>query len=290
MSMSSGRIPFSGLGRRLFLLSALLGAPAWGEDGEMLRVGVMPFNSRLALLRFHQPLREHLQASLGMPVEVRTSPDFPSYVRDVLAGRFDLIVLAPHFAVLAYQDAGYRPLFHYRSMLEPLLAVRRESSIEHPGQMRGKSIAVASKLALVTIVGLQRFRQEGIPYPQGVRLEERLTHGTAIAAVAVGEVDSALTVETTLRQVPPDVREKLRTIHLGVSLPHLATLAHPALGGERIARIRAALAAFPATEGGRRFFAETGYGGYDPFDAEDIRRLQPYAEIARQLLAEEGRR
>lgn len=279
--------PFSALRRLFFLFCLLLLGSASVRSEEVLRVGVMPFNSQLALLRFHQPLREHLQARLGIPVEIRTSPDFPAYVKDVLGGRFDVIVLAPHFAVLAYQDAGYRPLFHYRNTLEPLLVVRRDSPIDSPADMRGRTVAVASKLALVSIVGLQRFRQEGVPYPQAIKLDERVTHGTAIAAVAVGEVDAALSVETTLRQVPPDVREKLRAINLGVSLPHLVTMANASLGDERIARLRAALAAFPETEAGRRFFVETGYGGYDPFTREDIRQLQPYADVVRQLLGEE---
>lgn len=267
------------------LLSFLIALPAFA-GGESLRLGIMPFNSPLALLRVHQPLREHLQARLGMPVDIVTSPDFPRYVDDVRNGRFDVVILAPHFAILAYQDKGFRPLLHYRNLLEPLLVVRRDSSIQQPADIRGKAVAVASKLALVTIVGLQRFRQDGIAYPREVRLEERGTHGAAIAAVAVGEVDAALTVDTTLRQVPGDIQAKLRTIPLGVSLPHLVTMANPALGEPLIDKIRAALASFPDTDGGRRFFAETGYGGYDILDRQDVRQLTPYADIARQLLNE----
>lgn len=266
-------------------LSCLLGA-ARAQAVETLRVGIMPFNSPLALLRVHQPLREHLQSRLGMPVEILTSPDFPRYVEDVMAGTFDLVVLAPHFAILALQDAGYRPLFHYRTTLEPLLVVRRDSPIERPAQIRGKTVAVASRLAVVTIVGLRRFRQDGVPYPREVALDERVTHGAAIAAVAVGEADAALTEEMTLRQVPEDVRAKLRTIRLGVALPHLVTMANPRLGDAMIERIRAALASFPETEPGRRFFAETGYGGYHPFDQDDVRLLLPYADTARQMLNE----
>ncbi|MBS1190341.1 MAG: putative ABC-type phosphate/phosphonate transport system, periplasmic component [Rhodocyclaceae bacterium] len=267
-------------------LSFLLVIPAWAQAADTLRLGIMPFNTPLALMRVHQPLREHLQAKLGMPVEILTSPDFPRYVADVRAGRFDVIVLAPHFAVLAYQDSGFRPLFHYLNTLEPLLVVRRDSGIEQVGQVRGRTVAVASKLALVTIVGLQRFRQEGIGYPRDLRLQERVTHGAAIAAVAVGDVDTALTVETTLRQVPEDVRAKVRTLHLGVALPHLVTMANPALDDALVEKARAAFASFPATEAGRRFFADTGYGGYHPLDRDDIRKLAPYADIARELLNE----
>lgn len=268
----------------VFWIGLAVSSVAWGE--MPLRLGIMPFNSPLALLRAHQPLREHLQARLGVPVELQTSPDFPRYVEDVLAGRFDVIILAPHFAMIAYQDVGYRPLVHYRSLLEPLLVVRKESDIQRPGQVKGKTVAAASKLALVTIVGLQRFRQDGVLYPSMVKIDERVTHGAAIAAVALGEVDAALTVETTLRQVPEDVRAKIRSISLGTALPHLVTMAHPALGNARSEKLAAAFAEFPGTEGGQKFFRETAYGGYDVFDRDDMKRLLPYAEIARQLLAE----
>lgn len=284
--MDWGRRPAAGHGFLLGLLLFCLIGQARAQQPGSLRLGIMPFNTPLALMRVHQPLREHLQARLRIPVEIQTSPDFRRYVDDVLAGRFDLVILAPHFAVLAFEDAGYQPIVHYRNTLEPLLVVRRDSDIRRPADLRGRKVAVASALALVSIVGLQRLAQEGAAYPRSVGVEERGNHGSAIAAVAVGEADAALTVVTTLRQMPEDVQARLRTIDLGISLPHLVTMAHPRLSEARVRKIRAALESFQETAAGRRFFAETAYGGYDDFDSKDVERLLPYAAVARQMLRE----
>jgi phosphonate transport system substrate-binding protein len=46
----------------------------------------MPFNSTLALIKTHQPLRLHLEAALKRPVEIYTSADYAAFHRDSLAG------------------------------------------------------------------------------------------------------------------------------------------------------------------------------------------------------------
>ncbi|MRR52239.1 MAG: hypothetical protein EG825_15250 [Rhodocyclaceae bacterium] len=55
--------------RALLFALLLVGLPAAAEQ-RPLRLGIMPFNSALALIKTHQPLRLHLQNVLGRPVEI----------------------------------------------------------------------------------------------------------------------------------------------------------------------------------------------------------------------------
>lgn len=272
--------------RRLLLLGTLcLSLSALADDA--LRLGIMPFNSALALVRTHQPLRQALAASLGRPVEVYTAADYPSFVRETLAGNYDLLITGPHFAVMSI-DKGYIPLVHYKAPLQPVFVVRRDATMATPAQLRGKRIALSSRFSISSIGGIKWLADQGLQAGRDFQVIEMPTHGAAVAAVAVGEADAALTTHTPLHQVPADVREQVRILPSEIRVPHLMTLVHQRLGAPTVAAVRRALADFAASEAGRRFFEETGYQGYDPVSDEDVRALRPYVAIVRRELEQAG--
>ena len=257
-------------------------APAWGQQSA-LRLGIMPFNSTLALIKTHQPLRQHLETSLGRPVEIYTAADYAAFHRDSLAGAFDLLITGPHFGVMCI-DQGYVPLFHYKASLRPIFVVRADSGIREPGQLKGKRIGLSNRLSVSSIVGLKWMADNGLQSGRDFEVLEKSTHGAAIAAVAVGDLDAALTTYTPLKQVPPDVRAKVAELPMTVQVPHLMTLAHGRLGQATVDKVRGALATFPATPEGQVFFKETGYQGYDSIGTGDLKILQPYVPIVKQMM------
>ncbi len=270
-----------GLLLRLLFLAVLLCGPARAE-GPPLRLGILPFNSTLALIKTHQPLRLYLEASLGVPVEIYTAADYVAFLRDSLAGNFDLLITGPHFGVLNIEQ-GYVPLFHYRATLKPVFVVRADSGIKDVGAFRGKRIALSNRLSVSSIAGLKWLADQGLLAGRDFEVLEKTTHGAAIAAVAVGDVEAALTTYTPLKQVPADIRAKVAELPSSVNMPHLMTLAHARLGARQIDKIREALRAFPATPEGQAFFRDTGYLGYEPVSAADIKSLQPLVPIVKQF-------
>lgn len=250
-----------------------------------LKLGIMPFNSTLALIKAHQPLRQHLEASLGRPIEIFTAADYALFHRDSMAGIFDLLITGPHFGVMSI-DQGYVPLFHYKTSLKPIFVVGKGAGLTRIDQFRGKRIGLSNRLSVSSIVGLQWLAEHGLEAGRDFHVLERATHGAAIAAVAVGDLDAALTTYTPLKQVPADVRAKVVEVPTTVQVPHLMTLAHSRLGPATLERLRQSLAAFPATREGQGFFRETGYIGYDPVGAKDIESMRPYIPIVRNILVE----
>lgn len=273
------------LGFRLFLvlLLASQGVLAWATEGAPLRLGIMPFNSTLALIKTHQPLRTHLERSLGRPVEIFTAVDYAAFHRDSLAGQFDLLITGPHFGVMC-MERDYTPLFHYKASLTPLFVVRADSGIRDPIQLRGKKVGLSNRLSVSSIVGLQWLEERGLKAGQDFDVVEKTTHGAAIAAVAVGDLDAALTTHTPLKQVPADVRALVRDIPGNVKVPHLMTLVHNRLGAPMVEKIRESLRSFTTTPEGQAFFRDTGYQGYDTVVPADVKALQPYVPIVRRLM------
>lgn len=271
----------------LFLLRLLA---SWGlcialaTAGEpALRLGILPFNSTLALIKTHQPLRQHLEASLGRTVEIFTSADYAAFLRDSLSGNFDLLITGPHFGVMCIEH-GYVPLFHYKASLKPVFVVRADAGIKDVHALKGKRIGLSNRLSVSSIVGLKWLADQGLQAGRDFEVLERTTHGAAIAAVAVGDLDAALTTYTPLKQVPPDIRAKVSELPTTVQMPHLMTLVHQRLGARLIEQVRDALRAFQATPEGQVFFRDTGYQGYETVEPHDIKALQPYVPVVKQML------
>ncbi len=265
------------------LLALLLFALPALADTAPLRLGIMPFNSTLALIKTHQPLRQHLQQALGQPVEIYTSANYDAFLRDSLAGEFDLLVTGPHFGAMCI-DAGYVPLVRYNTSLQPVFVLNKSSTIQAVEDFRGKRIGLPNRLSVSAIGGLSWLREHGLTADKDFLVLEKTTHGAAIAGVAVGDLDAALTTYTPLKQVPEDVREHIRVLPTDIHMPHLMTLAHERLGKARIERIRSALQDFPATPEGEAFFRDTGYKGYLPIDDDSIAALRPYIPVVRDLM------
>jgi len=265
----------------------LIGGSAWGQAGgpeqAPLRFGILPFNSTLALIKTHQPLRQFLQARLGRPVEIFTAPDYQTYLREQLQGNYDLMITAPHFALMA-MEKGYVPLYHYQARLEPIMVVRKDDPANDPKGLQGRRIAMANRVAFASIAGLRWLADKGMKPEQDFSVIEKPTHGAAIAAVAVGDADGAITTTTLLGQVPEDIRQRLRYISSGIRLPHVVTMAHKRLGDKEIQRVKEALMAFSSSPEGQAFFKETSYIGYEDLKADELAVYKPYLAALKQLM------
>jgi phosphonate transport system substrate-binding protein len=267
----------------LALLLALLPAFCPAAEDAPLRLGIMPFNSTLALIKSHQPLTRYLEAQLGRKVAVYTSTDYYTYVNELLDGQFDLAIAGPHFGSIA-QERGAVLLFRYRADLQPVFVVRTDSPIRTVEDLRGLRIGLSSPLSISSIGGVKWMQEHGLKLGRDFQLVERTTHGAAVAAVAVGEVDAALTTHTPLKQIPDNIRSRIRPLPLDIHIPHLMTLANPKLGTAAIERLRQALRRFPDSPEGREFFQETGYVGYVDITPADLQAIRPYKELTLQMM------
>lgn len=267
----------------LVVLAAAWAGGVLADTQPPLKLGIMPFNSTLALIKTHQPLAQYLEAKLGRRVVIHTSADYYVFLNELLDGRFDMAIAGPHFGSMA-REKGSVLLFRYQAVLQPVLVVRADSAIRSREDLRGKRIGLSSPLSISSIGGVKWLQDHGLRPGRDYQLVERSTHGAAVAAVAVGELDAALTTHTPLKQMPDDVRARIRLLPLDIHVPHLMTLANSRLGTKEIERIRLALRNFGNTPEGQAFFKETGYLGYAEVSPEDIRSLKPFVELTVQMM------
>lgn len=270
-------------------VAAVLGLGASPKDRARaeeapLRVGLLPFTNTLKLMRLYAPLKDHLEAALGRPVVMGTDPDYLAHYRAVHDGAYDLMITGPHFGADGIAAGKFLPLFRYDAELRPILVVRKESGITSPEGLRGRAVALSSRLSVSSIGGLRWLTESGLHADEDVAIVTSPTHTTAMMAVALGDVDGALTTYTPLQQLAPDIRERLAVLESPLSSPHLFTMVAAGEPAASRAAIRAALLSFQETERGRAFFRDSGYTGFVPLGAEDVAAMDGIiAELKRQI-------
>ncbi|MEW5728579.1 MAG: phosphate/phosphite/phosphonate ABC transporter substrate-binding protein [Pseudomonadota bacterium] len=274
--------------RRTFLAAtaAVISATARAQ-ARPLRVVLLPFTDTMALMRMYQPLRSALGARLGRPVELFTAADFSAHFADIRKGDFDLAITGPHFGAWAVEH-GHRPVLRYKPTLRPLVVVRKDSGITDVSALRGRVVALSNRLSVSSIAGEAWLASMGLRAGRDYRLQVSPTHTTAIMAVALGEVDAAITTHTPIRQAPEDVRGRLATIESPAGVPHLFTIANAAMPAAEAAAVRQALLDFAATAEGKAFLADSGYQDYVDITAADVAAMAPVIEVLTAILAEEG--
>lgn len=271
---------------RFFRLVPLLIWLGLEASAQTLKIGWLPYTNALSLVSIHAPVRDYLAGALDQEVEILSAVDYAPFHEATLRGEFDLIVTGPHLGALAVK-AGFVPLFTYQSTLKPLFVVRKGSPVQTPADLKGKKVALSNPLSVSSIGGLGWLHQEGLERGKDFTAVNAPSHPSAIQSVIIGENDAAITTHTPVKQLAPELLAQVRSFETPFALPHLFTLANPALGEAKIEKIRAALTAFEATETGKTYFEKTGYGGFKPLDAGIIKQMDGFLPETLRLLESE---
>jgi len=268
----------------LGMATLLCAPPVAAADKATLEIGLVPNVSARTLLAAYQPMRAFLEQQLGQPVQLFTAPDFKTFYQRTARAEYDVILTPAHFARLAQTEAGYVPLATYRRELSALLIVARDNPIKDISDLRGKSVAVVDPLAIVTMRGLQWFKEHALQPNIDFTVRISAPHNTAVHAVMHGDTEAAIVGSGPYRIMPSELRAGTRILAILGSVPNATFLASPKLPAGAAERIRAALLAFADSSEGRKFNADYGYGGMLAVDPENLSAMDGYAAEAKKRL------
>lgn len=291
------RRPFAGLLRRIgaAVVAVLIGLPgalaADPEDGNAIEFGILPTLSARTTLSTYEPLRAYLEATLHRPVRLVTAPDLATYLERTRRGAYSFLVTAPHFARLAQSESGYVAMVRITQELRGLIVVRDDSDIRTLQGLRGKTISTPERLAVVTMLGLELLRRQGLVPGRDFVVRPAASFSSAILALQNGESDAAIASPTALRQMREESRVGLRILASTAPVPGTVYLAHPRVAPADTERMTQALIGFSSDRRhGAEFFAHTGYGGLTRATPNELRSLDPYVAELKHLLAASGGR
>ena len=88
------------------LAVAAMGAAEAGEARlERLKIGLLPGESSLTVMRLNEPLRRYLETKLGLPVELQVGTNYAATGEALRFGRLDIAYLGPVTYVLQREKA-----------------------------------------------------------------------------------------------------------------------------------------------------------------------------------------
>lgn len=266
------------------LLAALLAAPVLAEEPPPWQMGVLPYLSTERMFEYFLPMKDYLEAQLKRRVVMSTAPDFKTYVRRAARGDYDIYQTAPHFALLAETEHGYRRVSRLTRELGGDVIIRRDSPVQRPEDLRGRTVITPDALAITSMLGEQLLKEHGLISGKDYRLMRSPSHNNAIITVYRGGADAAFSAVEVIEKLAPEIKRELRILTRTHQVPHMMVMAHPRLPAADYEHLKSVLLAFTRDGPGRKFFEATGYGDMAPISDADMARLRPFLKDLKERL------
>jgi phosphonate transport system substrate-binding protein len=264
-------------------LLLLWAVPAWAnnpvdrpdEATRPLVLGLLPFMSPIALFQRFAPLRAYLEGRTGRTIVLQTARDYPEFVRRTTQRRYDIVLTAPHFVLLALDSGHYQVQATYQDPLAALVLVRKDGAERKVADLADKLVATPPPEAIITMVGRRMLERQGLTGNRTPVYRNYPSHNAAYQAVAGGEAAAAITTINILRRVR-DSASPLRILARSKNLPGLGFLTATDLDPGLQERIAEVLTNMDDGEAGRKVLRAIRYPGYRRATAAEFETLRPY--------------
>lgn len=266
--------------RQLLLLVLIIPFPTLGlcQSGKPLIFGFLPSRSPVALFRQYAPLREYLTQRLRREIILETAADYPAFLRNTDNRKYDFVLTAPHFALLAIDSGKYDAPVTYTRGLAADILVPEHSPITHVRQLAGKKIALPPEGAIIGMAGRYYLNQHGLTGSSAPKYVFTNSHNASVHAMLAGEAAAAIVSVNITRQF----RQKdtpIRTLATTKALPGMAFLAARDLPeGLRLA-FRRTLTQMKNTPAGKTALAQMGYPGYRRAQQNEFETARPFLDM-----------
>ncbi len=264
----------------VMIMSLLLISTAIASVGDLFVIGVAPHTSPRVILEMYAPLRQYLEETLGMPVDVVTAPNFDIFAQRGLAQEFDIAITTGHQARLFQKDAHYTPLLTYKADFKAVALVLDKGTIREPTDLRGKDVLGLSAASLVTLWG-QHWLADNKVTPKSIRY---ISASDSVAQLVIsGDAAAGFTSLANYQKLNPEVRDQLRILVESKSMAGRVYM----LNGRRTSmqkKINDALWAFAATSEARKYFENNKLEGYRPLKPAEMEDMDIYVDETRKLI------
>lgn len=264
--------------RRTLLTGAALAAVGADAQAQALRLGLAPYLSPAALLAVFRPVGEHLQRTLGQPVETYTARDFRALWQAVQASEYDIAMLPAHMARLAVTDSRWQPLARSIDATAVVVLVRGTGPVRDPADLRGKAVGTLDPLSLTAAVGARWLAERGLQDTPVVVLP---SINSALIALERDELAAVVAASSQLLSMPAGTPASQRTLARVEQIPGPCYVARPGVDAPTVARWREALLSIVPDPARPRTAANARPV---PLGLADLEAVEPYAAYLRRQL------
>jgi phosphonate transport system substrate-binding protein len=243
-------------------------------------VGVAPHTSARIILEMYQPLRLHLEKTLGMTVDIVTSPDFNQFARRGLSQEYDIAVTTGQQARLLQTDAGYLPLVTYKADFKAVALVLASSPYRTAADLKGKAALGLSPTSQVTVWGQHWLEDNGL---KNVPIKYVSASDSVAHLLVAGDAGVGFTSLANYQKLTPDLQSKLRILAQSKTMAGRVYM----LNKRRAAlkkKVESALWSFAETDQGKQYFSVNKLGGYRLLHGDELPSMDRYTAEVRKVL------
>lgn len=249
----------------LSLWSGLLIAADEHSWPKTLRVGLLPGESAPTVMRLNEPLRQHLEEALGMPVELHVGANYAATGEALRFGRLDIAYLGPVMYILQSRRVQLEPFARpthaqVGPTFQAVIIVPKDSSLKTLEELKDKEVAMGDP-ASTSGTWVPRFMlaDKGLVANKDYTLRVLGAHDAVALAVASGKVDAGGLSRPIYQRLLKEGRidaDKVRVLQASPAIPEYMWTFREGLHPELKEKIRqafvsthnpASLAVFRAT-------------------------------------------
>jgi len=153
--------------------------------------------------------------------------------------------------------------------------VRKDSPYKNMSDLRNKTIAMASPLALLSQGAIAELKEAGLKEHENITIQTTTTHNNAIFAVLNKKADAAITGVKIWMQMPERQKKYLRILAKGKDLPGFIIMGNTGLPAETIQNLQNALLLFDTKPAGKKYL----FRGFKKIDNATMQSLDAYTAI-----------
>jgi len=256
-------------------VSVVKAAEQHSDKKETITMGMFPIVSAVALFKRFAPLKDYLERNLGHRFVLETASDFPTFVRRTADKKYDVVLTAPHFSVLAADSGDYKIIARPKLNLITIIVVNKNSAVTELSQLAGKKIATPPDSAIVTRSTKRFLKQQGLTGQKEPHYKAFKTHNAAYQSVLANNSTAAFVALNAVKEAL-DNGVPLRIIGKVPELPGMGILVSTQLSKEFADKLEKVLISMERSDEGRLVLKKIATPGYLSARLKDYESVRPY--------------
>ena len=197
---------------RLALLFGLLMPFGLGaQSTKTLTVLVVPQYAETRIYSTWQPILQSAAQKLGVQFELLLSQDIPTFEKEILAGRADIIFCNPYHMLIAKQKQGYMPFVRDSNSMRGLLLAAQDGQVNSLKDLEGQTLLFPAPNAFGASLYMRALltEKEKLQFtPKYVK-----THPNVMRGILRGEGAAGGTVTTAMGTENESIEAKLKVVY-----------------------------------------------------------------------------
>lgn len=241
-----------------------------------LVLGIFPFFSPRQLAQTFAPVLPELSAAADTQVRLQTAATFTSFMDNVIAQSYDVILVQP-FEYGRATSAGYLPVAGMKDALQGTFFVRTDSPYHQIADFKGQVVAMPPIDSAQARLGRDALTKAGLVPGRDVTISYRVNHDSCLREVQRGAAVACVTSPLVLTILPPAITQGLRTVGQTEKVPGMLFLAHKRLPSKTRDQLKREIVSWKDNEQGRALLKSLGLGEFvavDPASYTNMPKLE----------------